>query len=75
MSAKLNPKDFGLPEVTLSSDCVVAYCRICKDSFNMYLWSDYFCPDCDIKRMAKVNAGFKEIERRMGVTSNERENK
>lgn len=60
MSNTLKPSDYGLNNLELNP-CRIDMCRECGDDVRWYRWSPYFCPDCDIKRMARISAGMKVL--------------
>lgn len=65
MSEELKPTDLGFKEVTINKMKKPRLCR-CGDTYSMYRWSPLFCPDCDLKRMRRIDDGMKEIARGMG---------
>lgn len=63
MSDTLRPKAYGIETSVRRKKALSALCcRVCSDPIIKYLWSDFYCPDCDIKRMKRLNDSFKEIE-------------
>lgn len=69
MGESLRPSDFGLPDVRITKFKNPKLCRICLDTFTFYRWGgNNYCPDCDIKRMKRLDDNMREIEKKFGLT-------
>jgi len=62
MSELLNPTDFGLPNLRLKPLKYNFKCSVCDDEVTSERWSFYFCPDCDIKRMVRINKSMDKLK-------------
>lgn len=50
-----------LKKVKLNGISTKTNCHECGKEFSYYLWSPFWCPDCDRKRVEKITRQLKTI--------------
>lgn len=66
MPKMLDPANFGLPSLPLVPVQSRHRCKRCGEIVTEKRWSPYWCPDCDIERMARISQVFNGFEKHMG---------